>query len=121
MSLLTGFLGSGKTTPLNRLVRDPAMARLLVIINEFGSIGIDHHAVQHIFHPPILLDAWPDADRRTRMVFITRDIEERTLRETLAFMTQAGPYRLQGPADIDLGGWITPAARDANAGLFVRP
>lgn len=45
LSLLTGFLGSGKTTLLNRLVRDPAFARTLVIINEFGMIGIDHDLV----------------------------------------------------------------------------
>lgn len=45
MSLLTGFLGSGKTTVLNRIVRDPALRKALVIINEFGSIGIDHDLV----------------------------------------------------------------------------
>ncbi|MDP2621969.1 MAG: GTP-binding protein [Hyphomicrobiales bacterium] len=33
------------------------------------------HGVQHVFHPPVRLDAWPDADRRTRMVLITRDVE----------------------------------------------
>lgn len=32
------------------------------------------HGVQHIFHPPARLDFWPDADRRTRIVFITRDL-----------------------------------------------
>ena len=32
------------------------------------------HAVQHVFHPPVRLDRWPDDDRRTRIVFITRDI-----------------------------------------------
>src|SRR3990172_11899627 len=40
--MLTVFLGSGKTTLLNRLLQDPAMAKCLVIINEFGEIGIDH-------------------------------------------------------------------------------
>ncbi len=45
VSVLTGFLGSGKTTVLNRLVRDPRMARALVIINEFGSIGLDHDLI----------------------------------------------------------------------------
>ena len=40
--LLTGFLGSGKTTLLNHLVNQPAMSRTLVIINEFGSISLDH-------------------------------------------------------------------------------
>lgn len=32
------------------------------------------HGVQHVFHPPTWLDAWPSADRRSRLVFITRDI-----------------------------------------------
>jgi G3E family GTPase len=32
------------------------------------------HGVQHVFHPPIWLDRWPSADRRSRLVFITRDI-----------------------------------------------
>jgi G3E family GTPase len=35
------------------------------------------HGVQHLFHPPHRLAAWPDADRRTRIVFIVKDLEER--------------------------------------------
>ncbi len=42
VTLLTGFLGSGKTTLLNALVQQPSMSRALVIINEFGEIGLDH-------------------------------------------------------------------------------
>jgi G3E family GTPase len=42
INLLTGFLGSGKTTILNALLRDPHMPRSAVIVNEFGEIGIDH-------------------------------------------------------------------------------
>lgn len=45
ISVLTGFLGSGKTTVLNRLVRHPILNRALVIINEFGAIGLDHELV----------------------------------------------------------------------------
>lgn len=45
VSVLTGFLGSGKTTILNRLVRAPEMRGALVIINEFGAIGLDHELV----------------------------------------------------------------------------
>ncbi|MGR4069772.1 CobW family GTP-binding protein [Billgrantia sp. C5P2] len=45
MTVLTGFLGSGKTTLLNRLVRQPAMKEALVVINEFGDIGLDHRLV----------------------------------------------------------------------------
>jgi len=46
LSILTGFLGSGKTTLLNRLLRDPGLADTLVIINEFGEIGLDHLLVE---------------------------------------------------------------------------
>jgi G3E family GTPase len=41
VSIVTGFLGSGKTTLLNHLLKDPAMASSLVIVNEFGEIGLD--------------------------------------------------------------------------------
>jgi len=45
VSVLTGFLGSGKTTLLNYLIRQPTLTRTLVLINEFGEIGIDHDLV----------------------------------------------------------------------------
>jgi G3E family GTPase len=57
VSVLTGFLGSGKTTVLNRLLRDPAMARVMVIINEFGEIGIDHELVESATDDMILLQS----------------------------------------------------------------
>jgi G3E family GTPase len=41
------------------------------------------HGVQHIFHPPIELDEWPSDDRRTRIVFITRDIDQEVIEDTL--------------------------------------
>jgi G3E family GTPase len=46
VTVLTGFLGSGKTTLLNRLLRSPALADTAVIINEFGSVPIDHLLVR---------------------------------------------------------------------------
>ncbi|HSD42844.1 MAG TPA: GTP-binding protein [Burkholderiales bacterium] len=33
------------------------------------------HGVQHVFHPPTWLDAWPDADRTTRMVVIAHGLD----------------------------------------------
>jgi G3E family GTPase len=45
ITLLTGFLGSGKTTILNGLLRSPGMADVAVIINEFGAVSIDHDLV----------------------------------------------------------------------------
>ena len=44
--MLSGFLGSGKTTLLNRLLRTPDFTDALVVVNEFGDIGIDHHLVR---------------------------------------------------------------------------
>ncbi|HSQ81269.1 MAG TPA: GTP-binding protein [Casimicrobiaceae bacterium] len=40
--LVTGFLGSGKTTLVNRLLKAPAFARAAVVVNEFGTVSIDH-------------------------------------------------------------------------------
>ncbi len=37
------------------------------------------HAVQHMMHEPIRLDAWPDADRRSKLVFIVRNIAKPTM------------------------------------------
>lgn len=45
VTLVTGFLGSGKTTLISRLVRHPDMQRVAVVINEMGEIGIDHDIV----------------------------------------------------------------------------
>lgn len=47
ISVLTGFLGSGKTTVLNHLIGQPELSRTLVIINEFGEIGLDHDLMVH--------------------------------------------------------------------------
>jgi len=40
------------------------------------------HGVQHLFHPPALLAGWPDPDRRSRIVFITRDLGRDFLEES---------------------------------------
>lgn len=46
VTVLTGFLGSGKTTILSRILRDPAFADTAVIVNEFGEVGLDHLLVE---------------------------------------------------------------------------
>jgi G3E family GTPase len=45
ITIVTGFLGSGKTTLIGRLLRDPAFAQTAVIVNEFGEIGLDHELI----------------------------------------------------------------------------
>lgn len=44
--LVTGFLGSGKTTLVNRLLKTQAFARAAVVVNEYGEVSIDHALVQ---------------------------------------------------------------------------
>lgn len=57
VSLVTGFLGSGKTTVLNHLLRQPELARTAVIINEFGEIGLDHELVEASTENMVLLQS----------------------------------------------------------------
>ncbi len=45
VAIVTGFLGSGKTTLISRILRDDAFARTAVIVNEFGEIGLDHELI----------------------------------------------------------------------------
>jgi len=46
VSIITGFLGSGKTTLVNRLLKQPEMNRVAVIVNELGEIGVDNELVE---------------------------------------------------------------------------
>lgn len=48
VTILTGFLGSGKTTLLREVLRDPSMARTAVIVNEFGSVSLDHLLIESV-------------------------------------------------------------------------
>jgi G3E family GTPase len=57
VTLLTGFLGAGKTTLLNHLLSQPEMAAAAVLINEFGSVAVDHHLVSKIDEDLIMLDS----------------------------------------------------------------
>jgi len=61
----------------------------IVKIAEMPDTPVVIHGVQHIFHPPAQLEAWPDSDRRSRLVFIVRDIAPRNIRDLFdAFLGQ---------------------------------
>jgi G3E family GTPase len=45
VTVLTGFLGSGKTTLVNRILSEQHGRRIAVIENEFGEVGVDHELV----------------------------------------------------------------------------
>ncbi|EEE45677.2 CobW family GTP-binding protein [Roseibium alexandrii] len=68
---------------LLRSAHGPKLLRVkgIVQISEDPDRPVVIHGVQHVFHPPATLDAWPDEDRRTRMVFITKDLPEGFVRK----------------------------------------
>ena len=56
-TVLTGFLGAGKTTLLNRLLGDPTLKDALVLINEFGEVGLDHLLVEKVEGDMLLMSS----------------------------------------------------------------
>jgi len=61
---------------------------LLNLVGQDRPVAI--HGVQHLFHEPVLLEAWPPGDdRRSRLVFITRDLDRETVAEGLRAFEQA--------------------------------
>lgn len=56
VTVLTGFLGSGKTTVLNHLLRQPELGGVVAIINEFGEVALDHLLVESSEDRLALLD-----------------------------------------------------------------
>ena len=64
-------------------LRGPDLLRVKGILHVQGrSRPVVVHAVQHVLHPARELQDWPDADRRSRIVFITRDIGEAALEKS---------------------------------------
>jgi G3E family GTPase len=64
--------------------------------------------VQHLAHPPVELERWPDGDRRTRVVFIARNLSERQVKGLLASVREVltpDPALRSPPAT------VRPAAR----------
>ncbi len=56
VTIITGFLGSGKTTVLNTLLHEPRLTDAAVIVNEFGEIGLDHLLVESAIDQMVLMD-----------------------------------------------------------------
>jgi G3E family GTPase len=71
--------------------RGPDLLRMKGIINV---AGMDRpmviHSVQHVFHPPEILEQWPGDDRRTRLVIIARGLDHCELRGCFAMIDAAG-------------------------------
>jgi G3E family GTPase len=70
-------------------LKGPDLLRFKAIVNVAELPGpLVLQGVQHVIYPPLALKQWPSDDRRTRMVFITHDIDAQTLRDSLAKFTE---------------------------------
>jgi G3E family GTPase len=96
--------GAGLTAWLNLMatLKGARLLRVKGIVNVAGS-PVVVHVVQSVIHEPVTLDAWPSADRGTRIVFITRGMERSEIEATLPALGLDGSRRTAGAA-------IDPAA-----------
>jgi G3E family GTPase len=84
--MVNDWLGALRRSSGEKLLR---VKGILNLAGEPAPVAI--HGVHHVFHPPVLLNAWTDDDRRSRIVFITRDLEREQV--------EAGWRRVCGGAD----------------------
>jgi len=57
LTLITGYLGAGKTTLVNALLRDASAGRIAVLVNEFGDVGLDHDLIVETTEETVLLSS----------------------------------------------------------------
>jgi G3E family GTPase len=68
-------------------MRGPDLLRVKGFLNVAGCKGpVVVQFVQHLAHPPVELETWPDSNRQSRVVFITRNISESQVRALLQAM-----------------------------------
>lgn len=82
---------------LLRAAHGPKLLRVkgVVKIAEDPARPVVVHGVQHVFHPPVVLERWPDTDTRTRLVFIVNDLAEEDVRKLYAAFL--GEPRIDAP------------------------
>jgi G3E family GTPase len=71
---------------LNSLVRrhGSQILRIKGLLNIAGAPGpVVLHGIQHVIHPPAALEAWPDGDTSSRIVFVVQGIDPRPIQESL--------------------------------------
>jgi G3E family GTPase len=74
-----------RTMEMLTVLRGPDLLRVKGLLNVAGCRGpVVVQYVQHLAHAPVELDAWPDESRASRLVFITRGIREKYIRDLFA-------------------------------------
>lgn len=79
------------------MTRGESVLRIKGILNLEGEEKpVAIHGVQHLFHPPVKLEAWPDGDdRRSRLVFILRDLDRATMEKGLRAFAESARQQAQ--------------------------
>ena len=74
-------------------LRGPDLLRVKGLVNVSGERGpVVVQGAQHVFHPPVTLDAWTSEDRRSRIVFVTRNLSRESVEALFAAVgTLAAP------------------------------
>jgi G3E family GTPase len=73
-------------------LRGADLLRVKGLVNVQGEPGpVVVQGSQHLFHPPVTLDAWPTPDRRSRIVFIARNLEQGAVAQLLSAAAQVLP------------------------------
>jgi len=90
---LSGWLDALSTMRGDDLLR----LKAIVAIVDRPDQPVVLHGVQHVFHPPVLLPQWPSDDRRTRIVFITRDLPQDAIERSLAAFEEVDPVLVPPP------------------------
>jgi G3E family GTPase len=73
-------------------LRGADLLRVKGLLNVPGCTGpVVVQFVQHLAHPPVELDAWPDNSRQSRLVFITRGISEKNVRDLFVAVRALAP------------------------------
>lgn len=81
------------------LIKGPNILRLKAILNvaDFPE-PVVIHGVQHVFHPPVTLKAWPTPDQRSRIVMIVHDLSETVIAESLRIIAESSASLMPTPA-----------------------
>jgi G3E family GTPase len=67
-------------------LRGAKLLRVKGLVNVEGK-PVAVHAVQTLIHEPVVLENWPDEERRSRLVFITRDMARAEIEGTLSMLS----------------------------------
>ena len=85
LTVIGGYLGAGKTTLINQILRDPQGKRYLIMVNDFGAINVD---------AALLVSADEDTIQLSMAVCVARWARTSSLRLGMYWMGTCAPTTL---------------------------